>query len=643
MPTILQRAALASRAPLRLRLATLLLCAVALPVFAACADSRVAPSSSLDPAPRFGLRAGVGFSVAQADPADASARNGPIATRRSPFADAGMPRGGVFGSYLAGRFAQRETDTGAAAAFLSRALLGEPDNRDLLRQTLLANLGDGRDEEAIRLARAALDAGAGERVLPSLIVIAGHARAADWAGAEARLRSLPATGLGEILQPLLLAWALAGRNDTNGALAVLRPVAESANHRLRSAYALHAAMIADLADRPEEAGRFFDRALAPGNGQARDVRQMQIVASFWARRGEREKAERLADEFFAQSQSSDLAAAHPGARRAIAERAVSSPAEGMAEALLSLASAMRQQDATEPALAMLRIALMLRPRFATARLVLSELFESEQRYEAAAEMLESIADGDMLGITARLREAVLLDRLDRTEDAIAVLERLAAAHAERPEPLLRMGDVLRGRQRFAEAVAAYDRAAERIGPINQRRHWVFLYSRGIALERSGQWPRAEADFSKALEFVPDQPYVLNYLGYSWIERGMHLDRAKGMVERAVQLRPDDGHITDSLGWAYYMMGNYAEAVRWLERAVELTPRDAVITDHLGDAYWRVGRQEEARFQWQRALRLEPEADLVPRIEKKLREGLPPAPTPPAAASAPAPAPAPARP
>ena len=174
-----------------------------------------------------------------------------------------------------------------------------------------------------------------------------------------------------------------------------------------------------------------------------------------------------------------------------------------------------------------------------------------------------------------------------------------------------------------ESVAAYDRAFERIAEPS-RRNWALYYSRGIALERSQEWDRAEKDFLKALEYEPEQPYVLNYLGYSWVERGKNLDQAQAMIERAVQQRQNDGYIVDSMGWVLYRLGKYQEAVTHLERAVQLRPQDPVINDHLGDAYWRVGRQHEARFQWHRALSFKPEDKEKSKIEAKLDNGMGPA-------------------
>ena len=211
--------------------------------------------------------------------------------------------------------------------------------------------------------------------------------------------------------------------------------------------------------------------------------------------------------------------------------------------------------------------------------------------------------------------------MERADEAFALLEGVAAREPERIDAFVQLGDLLRHDERYDEAEAAYSRAIARLGKP-KREHWTLLYARGIAYERTKRWPEAEADFLKALELEPEQPFVLNYLGYSWVDQGLHLDRAKNMLNRAVELRPDDGFIVDSLGWVHYRLGDYDAAVDSLERAVELEPADPVINDHLGDAYWRVGRQREARYQWQRVLTLEPDEEVTAEVEQKLRSGLP---------------------
>ena len=184
-----------------------------------------------------------------------------------------------------------------------------------------------------------------------------------------------------------------------------------------------------------------------------------------------------------------------------------------------------------------------------------------------------------------------------------------------------MAGVQRAAKKYKEAAATYDKAIAAVG-IPTRDNWTLFYFRGICFERAKDWPKAEDDFKKALELYPDQPLVLNYLGYSWVDQGVNLDEAFKMLRRAVELRPNDGYIVDSLGWAHFKLGQYPEATQTLERAVDLKPADPVLNDHLGDAYWRVNRKVEARFQWNHARDMNPEPEDLPAILKKIEFGLP---------------------
>jgi tetratricopeptide (TPR) repeat protein len=282
---------------------------------------------------------------------------------------------------------------------------------------------------------------------------------------------------------------------------------------------------------------------------------------------------------------------------------------------------MRGQGQNEFALVLAQLALRLRPGSATAIVMASDILADENHDEQALAMLGQVPADDPLAPLVALRRAALLDELDRTDEAIATLRRLAGQSVGQPQPLARLGDLLRKRSRFPEAAQAYDQAISRIG-TGSARDWPLYYARGIARERSGDWSRAEADLLRALELAPEQPYVLNYLGYTWAEQGKNLDRAKAMLLRATELRPQDGNIADSLGWVLFRLGDLKGAVQWLEKAVELEPRNSVVNDHLGDAYWAAGRQREAQFQWRRAATLDPEPGDLAKIEAKLKDGLP---------------------
>jgi Flp pilus assembly protein TadD len=226
----------------------------------------------------------------------------------------------------------------------------------------------------------------------------------------------------------------------------------------------------------------------------------------------------------------------------------------------------------------------------------------------------------MLRRNSEIQIGFCLDNLDRTDEAVARLERLIESNPTDLDAVIALGNIFRARERFAEAASAYDRGIALVDTPTAA-HWRLFYYRGVANERSKNWVQAEADLLKALELNPDQPQVLNYLGYSWVDMGLNLDQGLEMIRSAVDQRPNDGYIVDSLGWAYYRLGRYEEAVAQLERAVELKPEDPVINDHLGDSYWQVGRKLEATFQWNHARDLAPEASDLEKISKKLERGL----------------------
>jgi tetratricopeptide (TPR) repeat protein len=517
----------------------------------------------------------------------------------------------VFGPYLAGRLAANESDAHAAAEALLTALAAEPDEPEILTRAFNAAVMDARPE-AVRLARRLP-----ESQLAALLLAGADAQAGRWERAEARIRSLPRQGSAQILQPLLLAWAQAGRGSPDAALATLRPFTEGG--QLRGVAALHGAMIADLANRPRDAERLIRIAVA--ETAEPNLRLATIAAGILARAGRETDGGRLFDAMSVGSDDIALTAGPATRRAALSGRAVASPTEGMAEAQVALGAALRGQGAPELALILSRLSLRLRPGFAPAQILAAESMADERHVEAALAMLEAVPGDDPMAPLATLRRAGLLSRLGRGGEAIALLHRVADAHPRSPQPAVAMGDVLRREGRPAEAAAAYGAAIRRLpqpGPSD----WPLFHARALARERAGDWEGAQADLRQALALSPEQPALLNHLAYAWVERGERLEEARGMLERAVAARPQDGNIADSLGWALFRQGNLKGALQWLEKAAELEPRNPIVNDHLGDAYWAAGRQAEARFQWRRALGLDPEPGETDRIEAKMRDGLP---------------------
>jgi len=547
------------------------------------------------------------FAVAGQAPAHDALIEGPPVAAGSSF----------IGNYLAGRHAQVQRDGARAIEYFRRALEQDPENRDLMLRAAVVMISEGATADAMALARRLADGGAGNSVVEYALAVddIGAGRFAEAAG---RLADLPENGINRYVGALLRAWTRVGLGDLDQARAALADLksGEEANPLAN----LHAALIHDIAGRGQDADAAFRRAVAGDGGLA--FRAIDLYGNFLERHGRPEEARRLYEGFLAEHPDSDLlrpALARLDAGGPPAPDIVSA-ADGAAQALFDLAGAFRQQNAQDMALILGRLALALKADFPVAQFLVGDILESSERHESANQVYAAIQAGSPFSRAADIRVALNLNVLGRTEEAMARLREMAAENPDDPEPVITLGNILRGHQRFAEAVEVYDRAVARIGTL-ERRHWSLLYSRAMALERSKQWARAEADFLKALEFEPEQPYVLNYLGYSWVDMGLHLERAMEMIQKAVRLRPNDGAIVDSLGWALYRVGDMEGAVRELERAVELRPEDPVINDHLGDAYWKVGRRQEAHFQWRRAMGLDPEPDLAEVIERKLESGL----------------------
>jgi Flp pilus assembly protein TadD len=522
----------------------------------------------------------------------------------------------TYGSYLAARQAQAVRDTSSAAEFYTQALAQNPDDPELMRRAFTLLAAEGRIEEAAALAEKLRALGSGIQ-MAGLVRAVHAAKIGQYVRAESELAALPEGGYNSFIGPLLRAWLIAARGEPQRGVVALAALGQTRGFEMFENF--HAALILDQAGDLKAAGPYYERAQASG---ASYLRLVQALASYYARSGQTERARSALSGFDNDGGESVVRGNRPELANSplLTEPLVHTPLEGMAEALFDLASLLNQQNLDDLAMVMVRLSLHLKPDLDIGLLLAADILEDSDRAEQAITMYRRIPTSSPLAWSARLRSATLLDDLGRTDDAIATLAALADERPARPDALIAMGDLLRGKERFAEAVVAYDKAMARIGALEPR-HWALLYSRGIALERSKQWARAETDFLKALELNPDQPYVLNYLGYSWVEHGIHLDKALVMIETAVKLRPEDGYIVDSMGWVLFRLGRYAEAVPHLERAVELRPSDPTINDHLGDAYWRVGRENEARFQWDRALVLKPSPEEAREIQTKLKRGL----------------------
>jgi tetratricopeptide (TPR) repeat protein len=524
------------------------------------------------------------------------------------------------GAYLAGRQAVYANDFDAAAQYFTRALTRDPGNPQLMENVVLSQLALGRVDRAAPVALAMEEQGlrsqAAHMVAASTLIVKQ-----DYQGLLARP---PETlGIGPLVDGLLTAWAHMGAGSVAQALTEFDAVAEE--NGLRNFAMYHKAMaLASVGD--------FEGAEAIFEGDAAGLSMINRRAAI-ARAEILSQLDRNADAIALLQETFGIGF-DPGlidvsdrlaAGVVLPFTHVTSVQDGMAEVFYSIGLALQGEASDDYTLIYARTAEFLRPDHIDAILMSAELLDRLGQYDLAVESFKKVPRDSPDHQAAELGRAEALRRSAKPDAAIEVLEQLAADYPSLPQVYSALGDLQRQQENYALAVEAYDKSLEFTKQVG-RPQWFVLYARGISHERLKNWEQAEADFRAALDLNPDQPQVLNYLGYSMVEKNINLDEALEMIERAVAARPDSGYIVDSLGWVLFRMGRYSEAVGHMEKAVELMPVDPVVNDHLGDVYWAVGRDREARFQWRRALSFidpddaDSEAD-PERIRRKIEVGL----------------------
>ena len=526
-------------------------------------------------------------------------------------------QGSIYGNYLAGRYAGANRDTDKASEFFQKALAQDPSSAIVLERAFLLEVADGDIDQAIELANRIVARDAENRI--ARLVLALHAfKIEDFEAARTHLSQGRSGPLNAIVSDIILAWTYAAEGDDQQALASLE---KGANSSLSVFYVSARGHIHDYLGHPEQAEADYAKAYNLTEGHT--LNTVLSYASILARRGKVDDARTVYESYLALAP--DHAIIKPALARLNAGQSITpfvfSPERGVALAIYNPASYLAQERAVDLPIAYLHLATYMDPSFDAANILLADLYESSDQWDKALDAYSRIPKSSDYYFSAQIQYAVNLDRMSRTDEAVHLLRSMVSGGKDDVDVYSMLGDMLRFREDFDDAVDAYTNA---INGLSEKREedWGLYYARGVCLERIQRWPEAEQDFLAALALSPDQPLVLNYLGYSWIEQGQHFEKALELIQTAVSIRPDDGFIVDSLGWAYYKIGDFEKAALYLERAVELQPTDPTINEHLGDAYWQVGRRNEARFQWNHALELvDPDDDdTVSKLKRKLTHG-----------------------
>ena len=512
------------------------------------------------------------------------------------------------GDYLSARVAGARGDLEIAIAFLNKIRKRHPDSPDLLERLLPLKVSAGYVASAIPDAKRLVEKNPRDQ-FAQLILTIGLIKEKNYAAALAKLSRKGSALSSWPAAPLLAAWAHYGAGETEAAHKILktRPLP-------RPLPFMHRAMLHDLEGESEEAEALFRQT---GRNGAQDrprafPRFSLIRANFLERLGAKDEARQIYKTLAARE---SLAAAAARARltregRKTPPPLIRSSAEGAAEGLFHLALLARRMGAARDAIFYSRMSLYLRPRFESAWMLMGAQLHLEKRFQDAIGFYEKIPSSSPFAAAAAIAIAQAREAMGETKEAVALLKNLARRKADNVEIAAALGDIYIARRDFQNAGRAYSRAIaldakraakESASGEKSPRRWQLFFSRGMSYERRDLWKDAERDLKRARRLSKDDPFVLNYLAYSWADRNRNLRQALAMLQSAVEKKPNNGFIIDSLGWAYYRLGNYDEALRYLERAVKIEPAETEINDHLGDVLWHMGRRIEARFQWQRAL------------------------------------------
>ncbi len=521
------------------------------------------------------------------------------------------------GSYLAALSATRASDIDAATVFFEDALSQDPEDPVLLDRTFSMLLVGGQIEQSLPIAERLVLTSDANRM--GQIVLGIQAlKTKNYRESSTRLAKGDRGPLANVTASLLAAWAAQGQGETDAALKIVDTM--NGPEWYGTFKNFNMALIAELAGRHDAALASISKAYATDSASMRIV---EAYARMMARAGKKDEALKALDTFSKQSAGQPLIAKLSEDIRAGKTPAplISTVQQGAAEVLYGIGSALStEKGGDELGTVYLQLARYLDPKAELMTMALGDLLQNAQQFERSIAVFQQVPKSSPLRRAADMQIAVDLDGLGRTDDAIRQLKKLVATNPKDFEALTSLGTIYRGNKRFLESADMYSKAIDAIDPADPR-GWLLYYYRGVAYEQAKEWDKAEADLLQSLKLSPNEAQVLNYLGYSWIDRSINLDRGMAMIKKAVDLKPDDGYIVDSLGWAYYRTGKYDEAVGQLERAIALKSDDSTINDHLGDAYWKVGRKLEATFQWAHARDMNPEPAAKAIILAKLAHGL----------------------
>ena len=530
------------------------------------------------------------------------------------------------GNYLAGESAFNNKDNKTAIYYFKNAIdlnkLDTEFGQNITKKLCVLYLLEGEIDKCILIGKKieknlTSDSIENTNILMALIV--GDIKRKKFNSALNRLKKINKSSFERFSVPIIEAWIIAGEErNLNKAKQKLDELKKDYAVNTYSLRNLNLALIYDFFNKNDKALIYYQKSI--NDFTKPSYRLVEILSNAYERNGDFEKAKDIYTKFLSNHQDNLLVekSLKRIEKKAVPNKLIANTNDAIAELFSTISSTFSSDFTNNFAIIYSHFSLYLKKDFEVAQLYLAELLEEKKRYVEANNLYEKIKPSSNFYWHSKLKKARNLELLGDSEKSIPILKEMSNEKQERHDSLKLLGDIYRNYNKYKEAIKFYNEAVSRIQKISSE-HWELLYSRGMAYERNNQWIKAEKDFLKILELVPNQPDVLNYLAYSWIEQDSNLEQAKKFILKAASIKPRDPYIVDSLGWAYYNLKEYDKAIKELEKAIDLKPTDPIINDHLGDAYLKVDRKLEALYQWKKAIQFKPENDLEKKIEKKIKK------------------------
>ncbi len=526
------------------------------------------------------------------------------------------PAQSMSGAYLSSLFAQRNQQWDYASEYMGTLQSFHGDNNMLLKKSILLDLGANNIDAAIEHAKQYLTTESDDNhslALAHLLILVDLYNQNDLDAVKKQLILMPDDGLSSFMKPIFQAWILAGDGKFDKRL--LR------GHQM---HVMNAAIIADFLGQTRQFKTILNQ-LSTFDGMSL-LEQERLADMFYAA-GQHDKARRLYKYISIAAPSSARISDKLNAKGDIPEtlllyKRCASAQCGTAYAIYNMAALLSQDKAHDSARIFINLALHLSDNIDDALILGAEIAAQAKDYYLAMHGYDQIIESSPRYFDAQLAKADVYEQAGHIDKAQELLINLYA-QSNHISALIDLADLQRRNERLEESLASYNRVeTEHLSGNITQQYWFIHYMRGMVLERMNRWDEARIDLDKALDFQPNHPFLLNYLGYAMTDRGIEIDKALELLERAMSIEPHDGYILDSVGWAYYRLGQYEKSVPFLERSAEIMPADATINDHLGDAYWQNNRRLEARYQWKRARNSNDIDDmLLTQIDEKLSHGL----------------------